>query len=358
MKLSIVIPVFNEKGTLPLILKKIADVNLVGGLEKEVIIVDDFSKEKVALPPEHTAHSTTTYKVIRHEENKGKGAAVRTGLLEITGDFVVIQDADLEYDPADYNKLLPQLLSAEADIVYGSRFLNNVRPIGMSAKNYFANKFLTIMSNILSGMNITDMETCYKMMTKDVASHISSKLKSDRFGIEPEITALVKEYKVVEVPISYIGRTTKEGKKIGWFDGIEAIWKIVKFNFPFKESRIIRFIISGSIGAATDLLLLWFLTRIVGIWYLTSAVIAFVLSFIVSFFLQKIWTFKNREMEKIHIQAGAYLLITLCNLGINTLLVYAFVQYFSFHYLIAQVFASIIIAFESFFAYRELVFKK
>ena len=278
--------------------------------------------------------------------------------FEVAGDFVVIQDADLEYNPADYNKLFPSLLSGEVDVIYGSRFLNGTKPSGMSTKNYFANKFLTLLSNILSGMNITDMETCYKMMTKNVASHISSKLKSDRFGIEPEITALVKEYKVVEVPISYIGRTTKEGKKIGWFDGVEAIWKIIKFNFPFKDSRIIRFIISGSIGAATDLLLLWFLTRIVGIWYLTSAVIAFVLSFIVSFFLQKLWTFKNREMEKIHIQAGAYLLITLCNLGINTLLVYAFVQYFSFHYLIAQVFASIIIAFESFFAYRELVFKK
>jgi putative flippase GtrA len=130
-------------------------------------------------------------------------------------------------------------------------------------------------------------------------------------------------------------------------------------KFPkFKESRIIRFIISGSIGAFTDLFLLWFLTKVAGIWYLTSAIIAFVLSFIVSFFLQKIWTFKNREMEKIHIQAGTYLLITLCNLGMNTLLVYTFVQYLSFHYLIAQVFASIIIAFESFFAYRELVFKK
>jgi putative flippase GtrA/SAM-dependent methyltransferase len=129
-------------------------------------------------------------------------------------------------------------------------------------------------------------------------------------------------------------------------------------KFPkFKDSRIIRFIISGSIGAATDLLLLWFLTRIVGIWYLTSAVIAFVLSFIVSFFLQKLWTFKNREMGKIHIQASAYLLITLCNLCINTLLMYSFVQYFSFHYLIAQIFASVIVAIESFFAYRELVFK-
>ena len=358
MKLSIVIPVFNEKGTLPEILKKIADVELVGGLEKEVIIVDDFSKEKVVLPPEHPTHSATTYKVIRHEENKGKGAAVRTGLFEVNGDFVVIQDADLEYDPADYNKLLPLLLSGKAEVVYGSRFLKGTKPNGMSGKNYLANKFLTLLSNLATGLNLTDMETCYKMMNRNVASYISSKLTSDRFGMEPEITALVRKYKVAEVPISYIGRTVKEGKKIGWLDGIEAIWKIIKFNFPFKDSRIIRYIISGSIGAATDLFLLWFLTMVAGVWYLTSAVVAFILSFIVSFFLQKLWTFKNREMERIHVQAGVYLLITICNMGINTLLVYAFVQYFSFHYLIAQVFASIIVACESFFAYRELVFRK
>jgi putative flippase GtrA len=357
MKLSIIIPVFNENSTLPLILKKIADVDLVGGLEKEVMIVDDFSKEKVVLPAEHSGYPSTIYKIIRHEENKGKGAAVRTGLLEMTGDFVVIQDADLEYDPTDYNKLLPPLLSGEAKIVYGSRFSKNLKPAGMSKKNYLANRFLTIFSNILTGMDITDMETCYKMMTREVSDDVSSRLTSNRFGIEPEVTALVKKMPVAEVPISYVGRTAKEGKKIGYSDGIEAIWKIIRFNFPFKESRIIRFIVSGAMGAATDLFLLWLLTRVFGIWYLISAIVAFILSFFVSFFLQKLWTFKDREVEKIHIQAGTYLLVTLCNLGINTLLVYLFVQFLSFHYLIAQILASILIGFESFFAYRELVFK-
>lgn len=357
MKLSIIIPVFNEKGTLPAILKKIADVDLIAGIEKEVIIVDDFSAEKVALPPEHAGHALTAYKILHHEKNKGKGAAVRTGLLEATGDFVVIQDADLEYDPMDYNKLLPPLLSETADIVYGSRF-GTGRPVGMSAKNFLANRFLTALSNLLTGMSLTDMETCYKMMTEGIASRISSRLISDRFGIEPEITALVSKMRVAEVPISYAGRTAKEGKKIGWFDGFEAVWKIIRFNFPFQGSRIVRFIASGAVGAATDLFLLWFLTRIAGVWYLISAIVAFILSFIVSFFMQKLWTFKDKKTERIHIQAGGYLLITLLNLLLNTALVYAFVQYLSLHYLVAQILASIILAFESFFAYRKLVFKK
>ncbi len=358
MKLSIVIPVFNEKGTLPLILKRIADADLIDGFEKEIIIVDDFSTERVILPPDTKGHSSITYKIIRHEMNRGKGAAVRTGFLEVTGGFVVIQDADLEYDPADYNRLLPPLVQGEADVVYGSRFSNGARPTGMSKKNYLANRFLTVFSNILSGMKITDMETCYKMMTRKAVDCISRRLTSDRFGIEPEITALVRKMRIVEVPVSYVGRTAEEGKKIGWFDGIEAIVKIIKFNFPFSDSRIIRFVISGTIGAVTDLFLLWFLTAAFGIWYLASAIIAFILSFVVSFFLQKLWTFKNREADRTHVQAGIYLAVTLCNLGVNTLLVYVFVRYFSLHYLLAQIIASVLIAFESFFAYREIVFKK
>jgi glycosyltransferase involved in cell wall biosynthesis len=230
MKLSIVIPVFNDKGTLPAILKKIVDVDLVNDIEKEIVIVDDFSAEKITLPPDHAGHPSTVYKIIHHEENKGKGAAVRSGLAQVTSDFIIIQDADLEYDPADYNKLLEPLVQGIADVAYGSRFKKGVRPSGMSAKNYVANRFLTAFSNLLTGLSLTDMETCYKMMTRSVADQILPRLTSDRFGIEPEITALVKKMRIKEAPISYAGRAAEDGKKIGWSDGFEAIWKILKFN--------------------------------------------------------------------------------------------------------------------------------
>lgn len=230
MKLSIVIPVYNEKGTLPAILKKILDVDL-GGIEKEVIVVDDHSVEDVVLHPEFADHARVKHVLIRHELNRGKGAAVRTGLKHVTGDFVVIQDADLEYDPADYKILIAPLVAGAADVVYGSRFHRGKgKPQGMSVKNYHANRFLTAFSNLLTRMSLTDMETCYKMMTRAAADQIASRLTSDRFGIEPEITALVKKMRVTEVPIGYHGRTAEEGKKIGWSDGIEAVWKIIRFN--------------------------------------------------------------------------------------------------------------------------------
>jgi len=239
-KLSIVMPAYNEIDTIQEILRRVSAVEI--GLEKEIIIVDDGSKdgtrdflstiknnekEVLDLLPSHDPRS---FKIIFHEQNKGKGGALRTGFGEVTGDIVVIQDADLEYDPQDLKKLIKPILEDKADVVYGSRFLGRGRPQGILFSSFVANKVLTFISNIMTGWSITDMETCYKMMKASILKEI--KLTSDRFGIEPEITAKLakKKVRIMELPISYFGRNHATGKKINWKDGLSAIYHIIRFN--------------------------------------------------------------------------------------------------------------------------------
>jgi glycosyltransferase involved in cell wall biosynthesis len=239
-KLSVVMPAYNEIDTIQEILRRVNAVEI--GIEKEIIIVDDGSKdgtrdflsrirdndkEALDLIPSKDPRS---FKVIFHEQNQGKGGALRTGFSQVTGDIVVIQDADLEYDPQDLKQLIKPILDDEADVVYGSRFLGRDRPQGILFSSFIANKVLTFISNIMTGWKITDMETCYKMMKASILKEID--LTSDRFGIEPEITARLakKKVKIVELPISYFGRDHATGKKINWKDGLSAIYHIIRFN--------------------------------------------------------------------------------------------------------------------------------
>ncbi len=226
-KISIIIPVYNEVKTLTTLLQRVEAVALTNNLAKEIILIDDAStdgtKEIIAKLPQH-------YVRIEHPVNLGKGASVIDGLKKATGDIMLIQDADLEYDPKNYNDLLAPILDGNADVVYGSRFITNQPHRVMYYWHYLGNCALTIFSNIFTNLNISDMETCYKMFTRPVVDAIKDKLTSARFGIEPEITARVKKYRVYEVGISYSGRTYGEGKKIGWRDGFSAIWCIIKFN--------------------------------------------------------------------------------------------------------------------------------
>ena len=224
-KVSIVIPVYNEIHSLEKLLLKVEEANFAG-LEKEIILVDDKSTDGTF---EILQRMQEKYKVLFHEKNQGKGAAIRTAVKEATGDFVVIQDA--EYLPDDYDKLLPLLINNEADVVYGSRFKNEENSKNFILKNKLANMFLTMLTNILYGAKITDMETCYKAFKREFIQGIT--IKSNRFDFEPEITAKImkKKAKLVEVPISYIGRGHEEGKKINWKDGIHAILTLVKYRF-------------------------------------------------------------------------------------------------------------------------------
>lgn len=229
MKLSVVIPVYNEVNTIQALLKVVNTVE-VFDLEKEIVIVDDCSTDgtRDVLKKLVAPH----YKIFYQEKNKGKGAAIRHGFAEATGDFIIVQDADLEYNPQEYKFLLEPLLEGKADVVYGSRFVGDRPHRVLFFWHYVGNKLLTILSNMFTGINLTDMETCYKAFTKEALQKILPTLKSNRFTIEPEITARVaqRELRIYEVGISYSGRTYAEGKKINWKDGISALWAIIKFN--------------------------------------------------------------------------------------------------------------------------------
>jgi len=243
-KLSVVIPVYNEKATIDEILRRVIDTSF----RKEIVLVDDCSTdgtrqilEKLQQLQSSAESQAPAFdggdpielrdlRIFFQQVNQGKGAALRRGFAELTGDIVLVQDADLEYDPRDYDKLLEPLVDGRADVVFGSRFLGGPQRVHYFW-HYVANKLLTLLSDIFTNLKLTDMETCYKVFRREVLQGIT--LKSDRFGFEPEITAKVAKgnWRVYEVPISYAGRTYEEGKKITWKDGVQALWCIIRFRF-------------------------------------------------------------------------------------------------------------------------------
>jgi len=228
-KVSIIIPVFNEEKTVLELLRRVRAVNLKPlGLEKEIIVVDDASTDGTRGLLQNEKRITLSHNAV----NKGKGYSVRKGLEVATGDFALIQDADLEYDPEEYPTILSPLVHDHADVVYGSRFVGSRPHRVLHFWHYAGNRFLTTFSNILTNLNLTDMETCYKSFNRKAIDTILPELTAGRFGIEPEITARVAQNKlrIMEVGISYYGRTYTEGKKIGWKDGVAAIWHIIKYN--------------------------------------------------------------------------------------------------------------------------------
>lgn len=233
LKLSVIIPAYNEEKTIAAILDRVREVQLTDDMEKELIIVDDHSSDGTAafIQAYSEKHPDGGIRFFRHDRNSGKGAALRTGIEHATGDFVVIQDADLEYDPNEYNLLLQPLLDGHADVVYGSRYAGGKAHRILFFWHSFGNKFLTTLSNALTNLNLSDMETCYKMFRRELIQRIQ--LKENRFGFEPEVTAKISripDVRIYEVGISYYGRTFDEGKKIGWKDGFRAIYCILKYN--------------------------------------------------------------------------------------------------------------------------------
>jgi len=223
-KLSVVIPVYNELHTLPIVLDRVRKTPF----DKEIILVDDGSTDGTRGYLEEVAERKETgVRIFFHEKNRGKGAAVRTGFGQVTGDVVIIQDADLEYDPQDYARMLEPILDGRADVVYGSRFLGGPHRV-LFFWHYVANRALTLISNMLTNLNLSDMETCYKAFRADVVKNLE--LTSDRFTVEPEITVKLARggYRIYETPISYSGRDYAEGKKITWRDGIPAVWALIR----------------------------------------------------------------------------------------------------------------------------------
>ncbi len=231
--LSIIIPVFNEAKTIHYILDKILDVQLINDIQKEIIIVNDFSSDnsEEVIKQYISSHKEVNFSSFKFQKNQGKGAAIRFGIQKAKGEYLIIQDADLEYDPEEYNNLIKPVLKGAADVVYGSRFMGSNPHRILFFWHTLGNKFLTQLSNIFTNLNLTDMETCYKLIQSNIIKSIQ--LEENRFGFEPEITAKlskIKNIRIYEVGISYYGRTYDEGKKIGWKDGVRAIWCIIKYN--------------------------------------------------------------------------------------------------------------------------------
>jgi glycosyltransferase involved in cell wall biosynthesis len=226
MLLSVVIPVYNERQTLLEILRRVRAVPVV----KEIVLVDDGSTDGTR-ELLRDLEGQPDLRIVYHPENRGKGAALKTGFLEARGDIILVQDADLEYDPADYPRLMEPILNDQADVVYGSRFLPSEEGESRWCWHALANRFLTFSSNVFTRLKLTDMETCYKVFRREALLALAPGLKQRRFGIEPELTAKVARqgYRVCEVPIRYRRRTYREGKKIGWRDGVKAVWCIVRY---------------------------------------------------------------------------------------------------------------------------------
>jgi glycosyltransferase involved in cell wall biosynthesis len=227
MKLSIVIPVYNEEATLAEIVRRVQ----AAPYDKELIVVDDASRDRSREILQDLVKDYDNIRLFFHDRNQGKGAALRTGFSQVTGDVVLIQDADLEYNPVDYPELLKPIERGVADVVYGSRLIGGAPHRVLFFWHYVGNKAVTTLSNMFTNLNLTDMETCYKVFKAEILKNI--KIKSDRFGVEPELTAKIarQRCRVYEVPISYDGRDYSEGKKITWKDGIAAIYYIIRFRF-------------------------------------------------------------------------------------------------------------------------------
>lgn len=232
-KLSIIIPAYNEEKTIHLILDRVKEVKLINNIEKEIIIVNDCSSDDTEKAIENyiAANPSLNIQYFKHKINQGKGAALHTGISKASGEYLIIQDADLEYDPQEYNDLLKPVVCGFADVVYGSRFMGSRPHRILFFWHTIGNKLLTLFSNVFTNLNLTDMETCYKLFNTKIIQSV--KLKEARFGFEPEVTAKISRIpnlRIYEVGISYYGRTYKEGKKINWKDGIRAVWVILRYN--------------------------------------------------------------------------------------------------------------------------------
>ncbi len=364
MKLSIVIPVYNEVNTLLNILDRVEEAPLPDNMEKEIIIVDDYSTDGTRDLLEKIKNDN--YKIILHNKNMGKGAALKTGFAHCSGDIVIIQDADLEYDPNEYTKLIQPILSGKANVVYGSRFAGGETHRVLYYWHSLANRLLTWLSNIFSDLNLTDMETCYKVFTKQVIERID--IEEKRFGIEPEITAKVskmareEDISIYEVGISYYGRTYSDGKKIGFKDAFRALWCIFKYNTS-KLANFVKYGFNGLIVAASQFATIIFLVEYLhfsskfqqNVAYAISIEVSIIIGFLLHAFIT--WRYKFRSVINFINKMLLFHLVTAVSFLVRQVLFYILLEW-GVNYRSNTLIGIIIAVIINFFGYQNIVFKE
>jgi glycosyltransferase involved in cell wall biosynthesis len=365
MKLSIIIPVFNEEKTIKNILDVLDSVELPLEIkETEIVIVDDYSTDKTR--EILTTLNPNKYHILWHDKNRGKGAALNTGFRNCTGDIVIVQDADLEYDPHEYPDLLRPIIENRADVVYGSRFLSGRPHRVLYYWHSVANGILTLLSNILSDVNLTDMETCYKVFRKEVLTKL--KIEENRFGFEPEITAKVASLsrkeglRLYEIGISYYGRTYEEGKKIGIRDAFRALWCILKYN-DSGLAKLFKYAIAGILIAGSQFLSLVLLVEVIGlktdIGENAANFSSIIISILVAFSLHSkfTWNYSFESRKDLGKKFLTFLSLTGFTLTIRAILFYI-LQQSGLSYYINALIGIIIIVVINFFGYDKFVFSK
>ncbi len=358
MRLSIIIPCFNEAETIEAVVMRVLAVDLPPNWEREVIVVDDGSAEPTRNALGRIRAGGHSVQILHREHNGGKGAAVKDGLRAVSGDYVIIQDADLEYSPEEYSALIAPLSINPNASVFGTR-KNSMNNVPYSRVYFYGGLLVTHIYNLMFRTSLSDIASCYKLFS---VTHVPALIRSshDDFVFDAvDLThTLVQAGPIVEVPITYTARSKKTGKKLNWMHGLDIVVAIflTRVGVPparrASVARVLRFVASGGCAAIVNIALLYVLTDFAGVWYLISSAIAFIVSFLVSFSLQKFWAFRNKRLEGSHVQMSQHLSIALFNLVLNLAIIYTLVEFAGFHYIPGQIVASIIIAFESFFVFR------
>lgn len=350
-KLSIIIPCFNEEKTIDQIIERVEAAYLPPNWQREIIIVDDFSSDETKVKINKYSQIHT---IVLRTKNGGKGAALKSGLEIATGDFVLIQDADLEYDPSDYQRLVGAL-DEKNKIVFGSRLRKkNER---YSFIYFYGSKFLTNVFNLFFGSNFTDITTCYKLFPRQAISRLLQ-WKEDGFVFDAVYLTyeLFKFGNVVEVPINYFPRSREEGKKVNWRHGLKALLAMIEVRAG-KYWQFFKFSIVGGVALVVNVFFLYFFTSILGIYYLASSICAFFIAVVVNFTFQKFWTFGTKK-GRIYMEAPSFLALQiLVNLFLNTLLLYIFVDYLHIWYATSQIIISLGLAVITFFINKRFIFK-